>query len=273
MKSIYTFILACFLLQLPATAQSLKGLFTNALMDDSSKEEEIDSVRVIIYADGNVRGLLTEDNKSTTSLNGAIGLRIQGARQLWDISLNLVSDIDTLESGFGAVVLNPANGRKILSGLVDYYSIEEWLGKDFGFHFYASASSSRWAFTENMEQKTKSATVAGLGALIRKDLIKTALLKRPLAGSLEFGVTGRGIFGNISNNKEYINLAIGSKGNLFLGLEGGMNIVYDNITFGLHGYWLFDVKHKQRIDDITSFQITGGVSISSALYSDAYKKN
>jgi len=263
MKSIYPLILSCSLIQINVNGQSLKGLFSSTNSEDS--------VKVTIYADGNVKALLTEDNKSATSLNGSVGLIIESSDKIWDISMNLVSDIDTLESGFGAVILNPANGKKILSGLVDFNSKHKWWGREFGFHFYGTASSSRWSFMKGTDKITKSATVAGIGMLLRKDLIKTSLLKRSLAGSFEFGISGRGIFGNISNNKEYIELAIGSKGNLFLGFEGGLNINYENINFGLHGYWLFDTKEKLRIDDITSFQITGGVSIRAPFYSEKYK--
>jgi len=261
MKLIYILSIAFLFHKNLLISQSLKNI--SFLTSDTF-------VQVALYADGNVRNLLTNNN-SSGSANGAIGIIVTKSWIIWNASINIASNIDTLKAGFGSVVLSPSNGRLLTSGLLEFNIKDITKGYKVGIHSYATASSSYWTINDNNIESTQTATIAGLGCLLRKDIIVSKIGDNPISASYEVGPTFRGIFGNISNNKDFLEKALKSRSNVFWGLEGGLNISFNGINAGLHGFLLYDLKNKNKIDDITSFQMTGGISISSPIISGKVK--
>lgn len=224
--------------------------------------EGSDSAIVTVFADGNIKGLITNSEQKTTTTNGALGISVVKNKIIWNAYINIASTIDTLKSDYGKVILNPASGKGFTSGLLEFYIKDIVKKYNIGLHCYASGSSSNWSFKDT----SKSATVFGLGALVTKDIINGKIFgDNEAAFCFEFGPSYRGVFGNISNNMDFYNRLMGTKGNHYLGFEGGLVIRFNNVTAGIQGYWLNDIVGKKKIDGVTSFQITGGISISGSI--------
>lgn len=224
-----------------------------------------DSAKVSVFADGNIKGLIANQSSNQTATSGAIGISVKKSKTNWNAWINIASTIDTLKTDFGTIVLNPASGKRFTSGLLEVY---RQLNSNTGCHLYASGSSSNWILKDTL----KSATVFGLGALFTYDIIPlTKAGENNLYFGFEVGPSYRGIFGNIINDKNFYSRIMGTEGNHFAGLEGGLKITFNNITAGLQGYWLWDWGYNKKIDGITSFQITGGISISGSIFNTTVK--
>lgn len=226
-----------------------------------------DSALVLVFADGNVKGMVSNNENNQTSTTGSLGISVIKKKITWNASINIASTVDTIKSDFGTIVLNPASGKRFTSGLLEFYARDLIEKYKIGFHGYASGSSSNW----EIDSETKSATVFGLGALMVKDIVNSSTAENSIAFGFEFGPTYRGIFGNISIDNEIYEKALGTSGKNFLGAEGGLFIRFNHITAGLQGYLLYDIENNKQIDGITSFQITGGISISGSIFKTKVK--
>ncbi len=261
-KSDFTFIVIIFfMLAISGHSQTLKGM---KILDENSSS---DSAIVLIFADGNVKGLVSNNKQNQASTTGAIGISVIKKNITWNALINIASTLDSLKTEFGTVVLNPASGKQFTSGLLEFHAKNFIKKYNIGFHGYASGSSSYWS----MNGLTKSATVLGLGALVTYNIVNSRTRENEIAFGFEIGPSYRGIFGNISNDDEFYEKLLGTKGHHFLGLEGGLNIRFNHITAGIQGYLLYDVEYNYNIDGITSFQITGGISISGSIFNSKVK--
>ncbi len=260
-----------FTLLLVAISFTFKGVSqSNKTLSFLNQFTNSDSAYVSIFADGNIQGLVTNsENNSDAVASGAIGISVVKKHVIWVASINIASTTDTLTSGFGSVILTPASGKQLTSGVLEFHLDEPFklFSKPIGIHAYASASSSKWLLTDT----TKAATVFGLGLTFVNKVIGSTKGDNSVYLGFEFGPTYRGIFGDISNYPSLYEKALGTKGNHLLGFEGGLKIKFNKITAGIQGFVLHDVEGKKKIDGVTSFQITGGISISGAFYQDKFK--
>lgn len=240
-----------------SNSQTLKGL---GLIDSGDNAGKL---KVSVFADGDVRGLISNDSEDQTSTTGSIGVTVIKNKTVWTACINIASTIDTLKSDFGKVVLNPSSGKRFTSGLVDFRAYGE---NNKGFHAYISGSSSYW----KLEKTTKSASVLGIGALMSYDIIPYSAAKNEneIAFGIEGGLSYRAILGNISLDNLHLQESLGTKGNHFLGVEMGIYIKFNQVTAGIQGYILRDLECNEKVDGITSFQITGGISISASIFND-----
>lgn len=234
---------------------------------EKAKDPSKDTVNVSIFASGDVRGLISNDSQEQTSTTGSIGIRVEKENVVWSASINIASTIDTLKSDFSKIVLNPASGNRFTSGLLDVRKSNcfKLFDKHIGYHGYISGSSSNW----KLKETTKSATVFGFGALLYYDVVPpTQSSSNVLNFGFEGGLTYRGVYGNILTNDLFLEEVFGSKGNQYWGAEMGIYIQFNNITAAIQGYLLYDIEGQQKVEGITSFQITGGISISGSIFND-----
>ena len=254
-------LLVIILLGKVSYSQTLKGI---KFLDEYTSS---DSAMVFVFADGNVKGLVSNTENNQTSTTGAIGISVIKKNITWNASINIASTIDTLNSDFGSIILNPSSGKQFTSGLLEFYARNLIKKYNIGFHGYASGSSSNWSKNDT----TKAASIFGLGALMTYDIVNSSTGENEIAFGFEFGPSYRGVFGNISNDEQFYENILGTKGQHFLGLEGGLNIRFNHITAGIQGYLLYDVEQGHKIDGVTSFQITGGISISGSIFKSKVK--
>lgn len=229
-----------------------------------------DSAYVSIFVDGGIQGVVSNSEKSSDAVaSGALGISVVKKNVIWVASVNIASTTDTISSGFGSIILTPASGKSLTSGVLEFLLEEPFkiASKPIGIHAYASASSSKWLITDT----TKASTVFGLGLTFVNKVIDATKGDNSVYLGFEVGPTYRGIFGDISNNRNLYEKALGTQGKHFLGIEGGLKIRFNKITAGIQGFLLYDIENKKRIDGVTSFQITGGITISGAFYQDKFK--
>lgn len=247
----------------------------------AAKVKTPDTVDISLNADGNVKSLISNSNSTNSEATGNIGIDVvrkwdriatdektnQSFRvpkmEFYRAFINIASTVDTLKSNFGSIVLTPASGKQFTSGLMEYYFKYLCRSKfKIGIHVYASGSSSNWKYGDT----SKLATVFGGGILLTKDIVQDRDEKNPIFFGVEIGLSYRGIFGNVTNDKLFYEKMMGTTGTSFLGFEGGLRITFSQITAAIHGYWLNDISGKKKIDGITGFQLTGGISISGAIF-------
>jgi len=230
---------------------------------------ESDSAYVEIFADGNIQGLVqNSENAPDAIANGTLGISVTKKNIIWVASVNIASTTDTVSSGFGNIVLNPASGKSFTSGSLEVFrkNMFNLWDKSIGISGYASASSSKWSIGDT----TKAASVVGLGLTLVNDIIQSTKGSNTVGLGFDVGLSYRGIYGDISNSESIYQKAIGSTGRHFIGLEGGLEIKFNKITAGLRGYALLNNK-GDNVDGITSFQITGGITITGAFYQDKFE--
>jgi hypothetical protein len=235
-----------------AKAQTLRA-------SDFRDKQGKDSTFVEVFADGNLRGLMANTSDGSAAATGALGISVRRPNIIWNGFINIASTIDTLSEDFGSIILNPATGRNLSSGLVEaFVKTKHKIGQ----HYYMSASSSYW----KSDSVTKSATIIGMGALGTLEILNGLSGQNDLYFGVEFGLSYRGISGNVTNNEEYYKKTLGTSGRHFAGLEGGLVIKFNQVTAGLNLYWLHDLKGKAKIDGISSVQLTAGIKISGAFF-------
>lgn len=222
-----------------------------------------DSMIVNIDAQGSIKGLVSNQtsNQETT---GSLSISIISDKVIYYALVNVASTIDTIKSNYSSSILNPTSGKALTSGLFDI-QIKK-LFWNWGLHIYASGSSSNWAFHDTI----KSASVVGVGALFSQPIIPWDWNSGPnmVQCLVEVGPTFRLISGNVISNRAFYQKMLGTDQNVFGGLEGGLKIVFNQITAGIQAYWLFG----KNVEGITSIQLTGGISISGSIFKTTVRK-
>ena len=258
MKKIVLVILFAQIVQI-GYSQTLKG--TTSTTDSTTKA---DFAIVKVYADGNVKGLVSDLESNATSTTGALGISVEKLNCIWHGQINIASTIDTLKENFGSIILNPASGKNFTSGFLQLRINElwKWNNYNFGSHFYVSGSSSFWSYNDTV----KLASVLGIAGLVTMEVIQGNPNDNVIYMGVEFGPTYRGIYGNISQDINTYEKMLGTRGTHFGGIEGGLIIQFNHITAGINIYWLFDLEKGVQVADVTSIQLTGGISISADVF-------
>ena len=225
---------------------------------------------VAIFFDGNIQGLASNSEKSNqSSATGSIGISVIKNNSIWAASINIASTNDTLSAGFNNLILTPQAGKSLTSGILEYQLLHsfDFIGKfPFGIHGYGSSSSSQWLISDTVVRST----VLGLGVTLVHTIIRSTSEDNSVYLGFELGPTYRGVFGDISNKGSLFEKALGSKSRNYFGFESGLKIQFNKITAGLQGFWLFDPKGN-KLDGITSYQMTGGITITGAFYQGKFK--
>ncbi len=210
---------------------------------------------ITFFASGNIKGVATGNKEDFLSANGAIGLNLGLEDLSITGSINFASTIDTLQNSFSNAFFNPANGISLQSGLLDFRWAKT-LGS-FGVHSYGSFSSSNWT----KDDQSKAVTVAGLGLLIYKKISASQEYNKVSFG-YEFGVSCRGLLGDLAFNSDIQNNLIGTKTRFFGGFEGGLSIQVNNLEAAMQFYYYLG----PHISGLTGGQITTGVSLNTDLF-------
>lgn len=220
-----------------------------------------------VSLEGAVRNISSgKENSGVTT--GGIGISLYKKSE-WKIhaQININSTIDTLKQNHGSGLLNPLSGESLQSGLMDFHLMKK--DKFYtGFHGYLFASSSLWSTLHDENRVTAKATVVGGGLLLYWDMIPDSYVQKnnPVKLKLETGLSVRSISGNILLNNT-LSDAFDIEQKVFMGLEGGAVIGFNNINAGLSLYWFFKGKNRPHVPHLTGVQVIGGIAISSDLFS------
>ena len=222
-----------------------------------------DSSVVNFYVNGNVKDASSKKETDQETASGAIGASYARKNLAVNLELNNISSFDAVNSKYAKIILNPSYGNKFNSGFGELYLYDITNKVELGFHGYFSIANSEWAFHDS----TKSATVVGSGLLLTRNVFKTqpSLKEIFISVDVEGGIAYRVVSGDISNYKAFYKDIIGTDGNQFWGVEGGFAIKVGNITGALKGYWLRNIVNKDRVDGVTSLQMTTEITISGSI--------
>ncbi len=253
MKTLSLFLLLASLC-IPVFSQTLKGV----------NFAEGDSVEVKIFLDGNLRGIANGENNSdeTTNASGMVGLEVASDKSVINLAVNIASSIDSIGTNFGSIVLNPYSGRSFQSGLLDVRL------KQFPLHTYFSVSNLFFKTESNRE----TASILYYGASYYHSIFSGDVGNNKVEAFWETGLGFRHISGNAANNSDFYQEIFKTDRKFFPGLEGGIQIGFNDLTAGIQVYYLLDGDKDQNINDISGLQITGGVGFRGAFFKGKAKK-
>lgn len=218
--------------------------------------------KVEVFADGNFKSVL-EDGADVGSITGAIGVRYVGSDYLLTAQISVAATSDTIRSGWGSTLLNPAVGRTLRAGLLEVqYTGWTWAG----FHprAYTSVSSSVWAAVlDGEEQEQAQATTAlGLGIGLVRVLVDPSWTDRDVAVTGEIGITLRWLQGDVANDElaDFKTATLGVDDERWWGPEIGFTIQVKDVVAGLT-YYFFDTD----VPGFSDGQVAAGVSLKAAI--------
>jgi hypothetical protein len=230
---------------------------------------------VNVFAEGNIKAIATGSAARGTNANGTLGIAVDFARTTWVASINAASTADTLRQGYSQLVLSPAVGATLLSGLVDFRR-QHSFGKGASTHIYVTGSRSVWKDTTiaptDTSRKAASATVLGLGALLSWSIADGKVKESPVGLSIEGGVSLRHIGGDVGSDSVFLKRrsTLESSRKTFLGLEAGPQLQFGNVVGALHVYW-FPEQQTRKTAGVTGFQLVGGLSIKAPILTGPLK--
>lgn len=235
-------------------------------------EPHKDSLYITVFADGNLRTIATQNAEQEAT--AALGISIlRGDSSQWAAEISVASTIDTLRANFAKAILIPgASGGAFQSGVLDVriFRFFDFVGgiveeTTWGLHAYAAASNSAWETSE--EAISVSTVAAGLMAF-------TELVKRQLGGngvslSVEGGLSVRYLGGDVGSFREDVEALIGSRGRSYVGLEGGMQIQFNQISASLQFYKLWDLEEGQTVRGLTGLQVVAGIGVQVNIFNES----
>ena len=245
-----------------ALDDSTAALLASALFASPAPPD--DEITVRLLASGNVKSVLTNDDAETASTNGSLGVLFSRKAPFFALSalVNVAASEDTLTDGFGSSLLTPGTGN--LAGILDLQMplpdrfLKNGPGRS-SLHLYTSVSSNTWKH----EDQAENIVVMGAGALLAYDIARAAN-NIEYGLRLEFGLTYRGLFGDIVSNGDFRDAALGTKVRHFPGIELGFAVKVANVNAGLTFYRFLD-STDSTIKGLSSGQLAGGISLSTAI--------
>jgi hypothetical protein len=254
--------------------------------------------RVQLFLSGNLRDVVGQSEQGAQG-TGALGMRYIGPAYVATGLINVAGSFDTVDAGFGATMLPPANGRGLNAGLLDIRR-RYLFGKDehcrrihdlrfvadslrnahaevpkemqgrvvcsLGLHTYLGVSTSRWATAKDPETDTVTATIDvpswGAGIGLTYTFIDDRFEDKDLAMVLDAGLATRNLRGDLAADRRKVLRGdlIGTDRRNFYGLEVGLGIQYDNIGAALTYYFF-----GGDVDGLSHGQVVAGVSIHASL--------
>jgi hypothetical protein len=235
---------------------------------------------VQIFADGNVKNVISQPGAASTT-SGSLGLRYFGNTYIATALINIAGATDTVVKGYGASILAPSTGRSLNAGLLDIRRRHLWFFDkkcpdtlqeiphpficNVGFHFYASASSTRWAYDVDSNGIATAATdvpVWGVGVGVSYSFVNGTVGTNSVAMVLDAGLALRALRGDLYAQDSVRQRLLGDTRRDFAGLELGLGIEYNEIKAGLTYYWM-----NGNVDGVSHGQVVAGISIQANLNS------
>lgn len=243
--------------------------------DDKDKiQKEINALKKIIghltdpsvtvFASGNIRGVATSKAPDpTTAGTGTLGATYADSRNIFSAQIAVASTQDTTRSGFGSIILAPANGKSLQSALIESYhricgNSRSWA------HFYATFGSSLWEIQK--DSLYRNASVIGLGAMYHYRFFNGMIAETQVGLDGEIGICARWLDGDVRNllndssgTLKYL-VAFPTEKNFYAGLEAGITLNFGQVVGALQAYYLFP-KMKESVDGLTGLQLAIGISV------------
>jgi hypothetical protein len=225
-----------------------------------------------VFAEGNIKSIATGSAARGTSANGTLGIEVDFANTTWVASINAASTADTLRQSYSQLVLSPAVGATLLSGLVDFRRQHSfWRGAST--HVYVTGSRSVWKDTTiktgDTARAAASATVLGAGVLLSWTIADGKVKDSPVGLLVEGGVALRHIGGDIGSESAFLQRPniLGTQKRDFVGVEAGPQLRFGNVIGALHVYFFPGPKAA----GITGFQLVGGLSLKAPILNGPLK--
>jgi hypothetical protein len=229
------------------------------------------SPAIVVFAEGDIRGVATGDSTKSATGTGSLGANLVTRRGIWQANIAIASSVDTVSEGYGNSILAPGTGRSLRSGSLSYHwntPSRRYLPDKF--HLYGSVSSYHWRATStnsdgSVDTTTTQVSTMGLGALARSEPGCCRVLDNPVLLAIEYGLAARWLNGNISGRRDLRSTLLGTDRSAFVGPELGLQLSFGKATASLAAYYLFG-KKGEHVDGLTDLQIIAAFTASSEIF-------
>lgn len=227
-----------------------------------------------LFGEGAIQSYARGDSSQGSPATGSIGIQLlkPAKNERWTAAVTVASTVDTVDSGFGAVLLTAGAGVGFQSGFLDVQREydEGWRS---GFltrklHAYATTARVRFALDS---VGVREAVVVGLGVSRCASIGNGKIAENPFSLTVEAGLAWRALAGNIGgkDNRDLRRELLGTAGRVFWGPDLGMQITFRDIAASIHYYQLFDASERARVEGLTTGQVIASISIRGTILSGA----
>lgn len=227
------------------------------------------SPTIVLFAEGDVRGVATGDSTKGGTGSGQLGATLVVTQGVFQVGIAVASTVDTVRAGWGNSVLAPGTGQSLRSGTASFF----WKTVPWNvpkLRFYGSVSTYHWnaidkSVPATADTITADASTFGLGALVRGEPGCCRVLDNPVTLAFEAGVALRNVNGNVAGKPSFRKLVLGTTRRTFVGPELGMQLAFGKVTGSLAAYYLVP-KRDEHVDGLTDFQIVAAFTASSEIF-------
>lgn len=240
------------------------GLSAQA-QSDTARSADADSTRVSIFADGNVRGVMTGGSQQSTVATGSLGLEIKRRTYVYSALVVIKSSVDTLTDQVGTTLLTSIIGNSLQAGLIDLHIADKWplLGTRVGFHGYVAVSQSVWAY-----QDTASRVVVwSIGVLPHWDMEQGKVGDNEVGLAVEAGIALRYVAGDITPSLR--KALLGTPRKIHGGFEFALEIQWNKITARIQPSWYVG---RPRIPGLSGWQVAGSFGMRGDVFTGWLKR-
>ena len=266
-------------------ARALRRMLRDALVRQNAP------VYVTVFADGNVRNVLSGKADEASSGSGMLGMSVRLSRALVTGKVSVTPSMDTVRSDHGGTLLAPGTGRAFSSGIISVYwspppaiprQIDNrWkevavksgriLINSLPRQLYAFTGKTLWHYdrdtTAAVDTVKRAATLVGLGALWGGGIARGRIADNPLSFEWSIGPALRSVSGNVRMDAPALKSAVlGTDRRWFVGPEAGFSLSFNAVTAAIHWYYLVG-RNKEQVDGLTHGQVVGGIAVSGDLLS------
>lgn len=243
------------------------GTIQSQIVVPHTRTQRSDTTLITVYADGNVRSLMTGGDKESTGGTGAIRGALSWKNAYLSAQLNIATTVDTLTSKVGATMFPPTYAKALNSVLID---TRLWFGKtDGGIHAYGGFSLTPWGVkAATGYADSAQALVWELGAGYFYDLgspqLSDSLGNNTFSITLELGAALRDLTGDVTNGSHGViqDQVFGTRKTFFVGPTVGVEIRSNNVILALQVY---DFPQTKGIDGFSGFQVAAGVGVQGSV--------
>jgi len=247
-----------------------RGLSAQARSDSATsvvppETNRADSTRVSIFADGNVRGVMTGGTQQSTVATGSLGLEINRDTYAYSALVVIKSSVDTLTDQVGATLLTPIVGNSLQAGLIDLHLRDTWplLGTRVALHGYLAVSQTVWAHQDSASR----VVVWSMGVMPHWDMEKGTVGENEVRLGVEAGIGFRYVAGDITPFLRKALLASPRK--MQGGFEAALEIQWNKITARVQPSWYIG---RPRIPGLSGWQVAGSFGMRGDVFTGLLKR-
>lgn len=231
------------------------------LLAEVAAAQADDRVSARVFADGTIRGT-AEGKKAAEGVGtGSLAVALQRGRQLWYAAITVASTEDTLSENFGPALLAPGSGKALSSGLLSVVYMDRF-GQGWDLHPYISTSRHLWSVNDT----ARTATVLGLGLLLRRGVGTQQVGGKDVSLALEIGPTARFLGGDVLDLSESArDEGIGTSNTAFFGVESGATLSVGDLVGSVQLYYL-PGQDEDRVLGLSNLQLVAGFSVKGELF-------